>query len=629
MDKGLQHLIEACVWSKLERMFDDDLSALPTADLLESAAQHRAEINRLEARLLEHAQHFADQHHPTTSPPRPRLHDWEGRERSIVLGGDGCPEITEFAPAEFGAVLGMSTGAAAGYIGQALALRHRFPFIWARVQSGDATPWRAAKISTACEDLSLETAAMVDRRLAPIVDTVTPYRLDKIIKAAQWHADPAAARAAAEEKARERGVYVGDADDHGTKILYVRAATGDIIRFDATITSIADALHILGDTTALASRRAKAIGIIADPHYTAELLLQAREHIPAPLTANPTEPQPDDEPGANNRPRTNKPDTPLGPHNNAAPAEPGPAEPRPGDLRLGGPSAGHGRGRDGSRRHEPVRDRLDLRELDLSGPDPDEPGTDDEADRDAPHPSSGNLPDPLDTPPRRPPLDPTWPTPTTTDPGEPLDADAQRALDARLAHIRQTAHTRRGTDTATRTGAALNPARTQLRPAHTQVYIHLTDHTLATGTGILRVENLGPMLADQLTELIGHAPYTVKPVIDLNESISVDAYEIPTRIRERVKLTHPIELFPYGARETTHTIDLDHIRPYNPAGPPGQTSTDNLAPLGRRHHRIKTHSNWNVRRLDQTTVEWTTPNGFTFHVTPTGTHRVATPEAEG
>ena len=151
--------------------------------------------------------------------------------------------------------------------------------------------------------------------------------------------------------------------------------------------------------------------------------------------------------------------------------------------------------------------------------------------------------------------------------------------------------------------------------------MHLTDHTLATGTGVLRVEDLGPLLAGQLSELVGHGPYVVKPVIDLNDAVSVDAYEIPDRIRERVKLIHPVELFPYGTRETHAAMDLDHIEPYDPLGPPGQTTPANLAPLRRFPHRVKTHGRWTVRRLDPKTLEWTTPNGFAFHVDPTGTHR--------
>jgi hypothetical protein len=163
----------------------------------------------------------------------------------------------------------------------------------------------------------------------------------------------------------------------------------------------------------------------------------------------------------------------------------------------------------------------------------------------------------------------------------------------------------------------------QVRPGQTEVVVHLTDLTLATGTGVLRAESIGPLLASQLTELVGYGPYTVKPVIDLNDAVSVDAYEIPARIRDRVKLIHPVELFPYGNRETSNTIDLDHIRPYDPHGPTGQTSTANLAPLGRFGHRVKTHARgWNVRRVDYRTLEWTTPHGFMFRVDATGTHRL-------
>jgi hypothetical protein len=193
----------------------------------------------------------------------------------------------------------------------------------------------------------------------------------------------------------------------------------------------------------------------------------------------------------------------------------------------------------------------------------------------------------------------------------PMDLAAQRALDARLAQIKEAAHA--------------GPASTsgQVRPGQTEIFVHLTDHTLATGNGVLRAEGIGPLLADQLAELVGHGPYTVKPVIDLNDAVSADAYEIPTRIRERVRLTYPVELFPYGTRETHRTIDLDHIEPYDPQGSGGQTSTSNLAPLSRYAHRVKTHARgWSVHRINRTTLEWSTPHGFTFHVDSTGTHRV-------
>jgi uncharacterized protein DUF222 len=587
-------------------MFDGDLTALSTADLLESAAEHRAEVNRAEARLLEHAQVFADRNHPHVGRRRPATHPTgPGRERGVVLGGDGCPEIAEFAVAEFAVMLGLSSPAAAAYIGQALALRHRFPHIWAKVQSGEATPWRARKIAAACQDLSEETAASIDKRLARIVDTVTPHRLDNIVKAAQAHAAPEVARAKAEQRARERGVYVGRSDEYGSKKIFIRAASGNVIRFNATITSIAEALKIFGDTRSLAARRAEAIGIIADPRYTEELLLQARaRHLT--IRTTPT--------GA--APAT---------HQDLDGVDPNAAR---GSAPTTGPNAARGSApTTGLPRTDPGWADRDpgVAFADWSGHPPNEPGPDDEADRDAPHPSDSEFPDPLDLPSAElvEPFDAGLCV--ETDDGEPLDAAAQRALNARLAEIKQAAHAARGPAGITPGTAGMTPgsAGGQVRPGKTEIYVHLTDHTLATGTGVLRAETLGPLLAEQLSELVGHGPYSVKPVIDLNDAVSVDAYEIPDRIRERVKLTHPVELFPFGTSETRVAMDLDHIRPYDPLGPPGQTSTNNLAPLSRFGHRVKTHGHgWTVRRLDRRSLEWTTPHGFTFHVTPTGTTRV-------
>ncbi|WP_371407382.1 hypothetical protein OHA10_18025 [Kribbella sp. NBC_00662] len=557
-------------------MFETDLDELATADLLESAVEHRVAANRADARLLEHAQIYADRFHPSSCGVRPGRRSCDGRERAVVLGGEGCPEIAEFAIAEFGVVLGISPMVAARFIGEALALRHRFPFTWARVQAGDATPWKARQLASACVKLSQEAAAYVDRRIAPLIDSITPYRLDKIIRAAKLHADPDLARAEAAEAADERGVFVGRSDDHGNKTIYAKAPAAAVIRHDATIAAIADALKTFGDTRHLQHRRADAIGIIADPRYTQELLTQARNH---PTPAHPTDtttPAEGADHRADHRACHRAVNRTTGVSASAS----------------DGASAGASDGSDHSGlcpsgdQLEPPRDPF------VDGSEPREP--------DLPADSFDSRAISYVPGPR-----------TQPDPGHPMDPAAQRALDARLAQIKQTAYTNPTTSAG------------QARPGHTEIFVHLTDHTLATSNGVLRAEGIGPLLADQLTELVGHTPYTVKPVIDLNDTVSADAYEIPTRIRERIRLTYPVELFPYGTRETHHTIDLDHIQPYNPTGPTGQTNTHNLAPLSRYAHRVKTHARgWTVRRINHKTLEWRTPHGFTFQVDPTGTHRV-------
>jgi hypothetical protein len=51
-----------------------------------------------------------------------------------------------------------------------------------------------------------------------------------------------------------------------------------------------------------------------------------------------------------------------------------------------------------------------------------------------------------------------------------------------------------------------------------------------------------------------------------------------------------------------------HIDPYLPpedGGPPDQTRLDNLAPLCRAHHRLKTHTGWDYQRRSDGTYAWT------------------------
>jgi hypothetical protein len=168
------------------------------------------------------------------------------------------------------------------------------------------------------------------------------------------------------------------------------------------------------------------------------------------------------------------------------------------------------------------------------------------------------------------------------------------------------------------------------RVYQTVVTVHITDETLFAGAGTARIEGYGPTYTDRLEELLGHHRIVVRPVNDLNTPISVHNYEIPERIRDQINLRYPIEQFPYGTGETRTTnpsggraaTDLDHIRPYRPGDPSAQTSTDNLTPLRRFSHRLKTHGDWEVRRVNAYTLEWTSPHGYTFHVDHNGTRRI-------
>jgi hypothetical protein len=515
----------------LEHMFAfSDVCEYTARETLSSVGELHVLRNQVDVEVLRHALHFADLHPGTATVSDHEL--VPGGEQSRVYGGSGCPSVAEFAVAEFGVMIGRSTGSAAKFMGQALALRHRLPRIWAQVESGHATAWKACNIATACLDLSEEAASIVDRRVAPIVDSLSPQRLHNIVKAVLWEADPVTARAQAEEKARERGVWAGRTDEHGTTILYIKAPTGTVIRLEATINQIAKILAARGDTSGIDERRVRAAEILADPALAADLLqiahhLTTTETPAAPGAASPGEP------------------------GNGSTAAPSPATPSPASP----PDPGQG---------APVDSQQD--------PQPD-----------SQYDSQVEC----------------WPWDAATDTSASLDSAARRELIGKLAAIKKNS---------------------KRQPSGTMLYLHLTDETLLTGQGVARVEGFGPVLVTRLEELIGHGDIIIKPVIDLNDRLSADSYEISQRIREHIKLRYPAEQFIYGTGDSSRTVDLDHIEPFSPNGPPGQTNTDNLIPLSRFSHRLKTRGGWQVHRLTSDALEWTTRYGFKFIIDHQGTH---------
>jgi 5-methylcytosine-specific restriction endonuclease McrA len=149
------------------------------------------------------------------------------------------------------------------------------------------------------------------------------------------------------------------------------------------------------------------------------------------------------------------------------------------------------------------------------------------------------------------------------------------------------------------------------------LHVHLSE-TAITGTRagsgsveLARVENKRRTLtADQIRTWCANpdAEVVVKPVIDLNEHIHVEGYEVPDRLREQVTLHDHTCVFPWCHR-SARKLDADHVIPYAEGG---TTSSDNIAPLCRRHHRLKTHSAWRYTTLELGSFLWSSPHGYQF-----------------
>jgi hypothetical protein len=93
------------------------------------------------------------------------------------------------------------------------------------------------------------------------------------------------------------------------------------------------------------------------------------------------------------------------------------------------------------------------------------------------------------------------------------------------------------------------------------VYVHAYVDSLQDADALARVEAIGPVLMDQISDLTRAAKLRVTPVVHVGAgSVAVDSYEIPDAIREQVLATYTYDIFPWSSAESRH-LDLDHTLP--------------------------------------------------------------------
>src|SRR5215207_6451502 len=290
----------------------------------------RAEPRRAEGRGVPHPAAgcaWADAHYLGSSSQayQPLI------QRACAWGGAGTPEVSEYCAAELGALQGTGIAAARALIADALDLRYRLPRLWNRVVTGGVRAWQARKIAEQTLALTWEACADVDHALSDFVDMMPWPRFATILTAAILHADPAAAAERAERARATQDVFSFDSED-GLKTIIAKAAAGDAIWFMATVNRIADILAAEGDTDPIGARRARAIGILAQPAQALRLLIQHQHDSTDQLNQSIEPAEPDvthqDEPACRPEPGAASELDPALEPEPAAPPEPG-WEPEP------------------------------------------------------------------------------------------------------------------------------------------------------------------------------------------------------------------------------------------------------------------------------------------------------------
>ena len=267
-----------CRWAGLEsiHMFDIDLTELDADETVAHAVACRAAADRAEVQILAAAAHYADLHGVVgrTSPETGRV--LPGSERLVEFGGDGTPKVAEFAPAELGAALGLSPTSAGLLIGDALDLRHRLPILWGRLQAGEVKAWVGRKIARATRSYDADGGGRGRRPGRPVCRPAVlgPAGHPAVRRHRRRRPGPGQGRRRGRRHPARR---VAATRHRPRRRSPPFCATPPRTRSGSTPPSTGSPTPSpsLGDTRPKQQRRAAAVGILANPQATLDLLQQA------------------------------------------------------------------------------------------------------------------------------------------------------------------------------------------------------------------------------------------------------------------------------------------------------------------------------------------------------------------
>ena len=135
---------------------------------------------------------------------------------------------------------------------------------------GALPAWKARRIAERTIPLGAATADAVDASLAPFAGKLSVGRIDRAVDAAILRLEPDLAAERDAAAAEKRGVWFEDRLD-GTTDLTGLLDTPDACALDHALDVVATTLGELGDGDRREVRRARALGVLADPQYALDL----------------------------------------------------------------------------------------------------------------------------------------------------------------------------------------------------------------------------------------------------------------------------------------------------------------------------------------------------------------------
>ena len=171
-------------------------------------------------------------------------------ERALTLGGEGCPEVAEFAVVEFAAALGKTTQAGRLYLSKAVEARYRLTRCWKRLEAGVLPAWKLGIIAEQTMSLPPAGAAFVDQHVASVAHKIGLAQLQRLITEAIARFDPDRAETERAAAADSRGldVRLGQVSTAGTVHVEGDLDLADGIDFNTAIAADAHQQLLAGST---------------------------------------------------------------------------------------------------------------------------------------------------------------------------------------------------------------------------------------------------------------------------------------------------------------------------------------------------------------------------------------------
>ena len=101
----------------------------------------------------------------------------EWHESGLPLGGEGCPEVAEFAVVEFAAAMGRSTESGRRYLSHAVEGYYRLTECWTRLVAGELPACSRGLHRRAHHGTLPAAAGFVDRHVASVAHKIGAAQL--------------------------------------------------------------------------------------------------------------------------------------------------------------------------------------------------------------------------------------------------------------------------------------------------------------------------------------------------------------------------------------------------------------------------------------------------------------------